>query len=57
MDDENNGKPYEQMDDFGGTIIFGNTRMDMYIHVAKFTLLIIFLLRMLDGSEILAASR
>ena len=31
--------------------------MDMYIHVAKFTLLMIFLLRMLDGSEILAASR
>ena len=25
MDGENNGKPYKQMDDFGGTIIFGNT--------------------------------
>ena len=22
-----NGKPYEQMDDFGGTIIFGNTHI------------------------------
>ena len=28
MDGENNGKPYEQMDDLGGfTPIFGNTHM------------------------------
>ena len=28
MDGENNGKPYEQMDDLGGKpIIFGNTPM------------------------------
>ena len=28
MDGENNGKPYEQMDDLGGfPIIFGNTHM------------------------------
>ena len=28
MDGENNGKPYEQMDDLGGKpIIFGNTRL------------------------------
>ncbi len=28
MDGENNGsKPYEQMDDFGGTIIFGNIQL------------------------------
>ena len=27
MDGENNGKPYEQMDDLGGTIIFGNTHL------------------------------
>ena len=26
MDGENNGKPYEQMDDLGGSPIFGNTR-------------------------------
>ncbi len=25
MDGKNNGKPYEQMDDFGGAIIFGLT--------------------------------
>ena len=29
MDGENNGKPYEQMDDLGGfPTIFGNTHMD-----------------------------
>ena len=28
MDGENNGKPYMKMDDFGGTIIFGNTRIN-----------------------------
>ena len=29
MDGENNGKPYEQMDDLGGfPIIFGNIHMD-----------------------------
>ena len=27
MDGENNGKPYEQMGLFGGTIIFGNTHI------------------------------
>ena len=27
MDGENNGKPYEQMDDLGGTPIFGNTHV------------------------------
>ena len=27
MDGENHGKPYEQMDDLGGTIIFGNTHI------------------------------
>ena len=27
MDGENNGKPYEQMGWFGGTIIFGNTQL------------------------------
>ena len=31
MDGENNGKPYEQMDDLGGfpTPIFGNTQIKM----------------------------
>ena len=28
MDGENNGKPYEQMDDLGKPIIFGNIHMD-----------------------------
>ena len=28
MDGENNGKPYEQMDDLGGTIIFGHTQLE-----------------------------
>ena len=32
MDGENNGKPYEQMDDLGGTIIFGNTQILKSIH-------------------------
>ncbi len=27
MDGKNNGKPYEQMEWFGGTIIFGNTHI------------------------------
>ncbi len=27
MDGENGGKPYEQMDDLGGTTIFGNTHI------------------------------
>ncbi len=27
MDGENHGKPYFWMDDFGGTIIFGNTHL------------------------------
>ena len=31
MDGENNGKPYEQMDDLGGTIIFGNTHIPLFI--------------------------
>ena len=30
MDGENNGKPYEQMDDLGGTTIFGNTHIYQY---------------------------
>ena len=31
MDGENNGKPYEQMDDLGGfPPIFGNTHIDSY---------------------------
>ncbi len=30
MDGENNGsKPYEQMDGFGGTTIFGNTHINV----------------------------
>ena len=29
MDGENNGKPYEQMDALGGTIIFGNIHMEV----------------------------
>ncbi len=33
MDGENNGKPYEQMDDFGGfPPIFGNTPIDIQIN-------------------------
>ena len=27
MDGENKGKPYEQMDEFGGTPVFGNTHV------------------------------
>ena len=36
MDGENNGKPYEQMDDLGGKpTIFGNTHIDLqaFIHL------------------------
>ena len=36
MDGENNGKPYEQMDDLGVPIIFGNTHIAMeYPHVQQ----------------------
>ena len=39
MDGENNGsKPYEQMDDFGGTIIFGSTHL-----VRKGPILLVFI--------------
>ena len=31
MDGENNGKPYEQMDDLGGTIIFGNMQLMLIV--------------------------
>ena len=47
MDDETNGKPYEQMDDLGGfPIIFGNTNItylaillfrDLFGMVSEFT--------------------
>ena len=38
MDGENNGKPYEQMEDLGGftTPIFGNLHMQLAPSVAKF---------------------
>ena len=29
MDGENNRKPYEQIDDLGGIIIFGNTHIGL----------------------------
>ncbi len=37
MDGENNGKPYEQMDDLGGftTPIFGLTPIYIYIHTGE----------------------
>ena len=35
MDGENNGKPYEQMDDLGGTTIFGNTHIYTSIGIGR----------------------
>ena len=43
MDGENNGKPYEQMDDLGGTTIFGNTHIYIYIqYVFAYTCICIY---------------
>ena len=35
MDGENNGKAYFLMDDLGGSIIFGNTHIDIIIWPSK----------------------
>ena len=33
MDGENNGKPYEQIDDLGVPLFFGNTHLYIYIYL------------------------
>ena len=43
MDGENNGKPYEQMDDLGVPLFFGNTHVEEERHLWCIFLIAIFL--------------
>ena len=52
MDGDNNGKPYEQMDDLGGfPIIFGNTHINKTISPKTKNIALVGLVSCLRGSS------